>query len=136
MSCIVKSRSPNGVVYVYRSTSVWNAEKKMSVPKRQLIGKIDPATGEVVPTGKRGRPRKDAIQAEELGGSERPVLKLDKINDEISAIEEAIAGQQRQYQGVIAKVREDLVKMQTLQVEMRKSEATLNALIKAIQPLV
>ena len=45
-----------GVVYVYESVSYWDKEKKQPRSKRKLIGKIDPVTGEIVPTGKRGRP--------------------------------------------------------------------------------
>ena len=44
-----------GVVYVYESVSYWDKEKKQPRSKRKLIGKIDPVTGEIVPTGKRGR---------------------------------------------------------------------------------
>ena len=132
MACIVKSRRPNGVVYAYRSVSVWDPQKKMSIPKRQLIGRIDPSSGEIVPTGKRGKRISDTAQA----SSEEPVPKLDKLNEEISAIEEAIAGQQKQYQDVIEQIRESLVKMQTLKIDMKRSEAALDALIRAVQPLV
>ena len=132
MACIVKSRRPNGVVYVYRSVSVWDPQKKMSIPKRKLIGRIDPSSDEVVPTGKRGKRISDTAQT----SSEKPILKLDKLNEEISAIEEAIAGQQKQYQDVIKQIRESLVKMQTLKIDMKRSEANLDALIRAVQPLV
>ena len=50
----------NGVTYVYRAVSHWDKEKKMSRQKKKLIGKLD-ADGNVVPTGKRGRPRKNPI---------------------------------------------------------------------------
>lgn len=45
--------------YVYESESYWDTEKKQSRSRRRLIGKIDPATGEIVPCGKRGRKPKD-----------------------------------------------------------------------------
>ena len=45
------------VTYVYDSYSYWDKEKKQPRSKRKLIGKLDPVTGEIVPTGKRGRPR-------------------------------------------------------------------------------
>ena len=44
-----------GVVYVYESVSYWDKEKKQPRSKRKLIGKIDPVTGEIVPTGRHGR---------------------------------------------------------------------------------
>lgn len=50
----------NGTQYVYESTPHYDKDKKQSRPIRKLIGKIDPETGNIVPTGKRGRPRKQS----------------------------------------------------------------------------
>ena len=41
------------VTYVYESVSYWDKEKKQPRSHRKLIGRIDPATGDVVPTGRR-----------------------------------------------------------------------------------
>ena len=58
MACIVKSyNKKSGVTYVYSSVSVWDPVAKTSRPQRRLIGKLN-AEGEIVPTGKPGRPRK------------------------------------------------------------------------------
>lgn len=60
MSCIVRGTDKRtGIVYVYESTSYWDPTTKMPRCHRRLIGKVDPETGQVVPTGKRGRPKKD-----------------------------------------------------------------------------
>ncbi len=48
-----------GITYVYESESYYDQEKHQSRSKRKLIGKIDPETGEMVPTGKKGRPSKN-----------------------------------------------------------------------------
>lgn len=53
-----------GITYVYESESYYDPEKKQSRSKRKLIGKIDPETGEIVPTGRRGRPSKNITQDE------------------------------------------------------------------------
>lgn len=46
-----------GITYVYEIVeNHWDPEKKRGHPVRRLIGKIDPDTGQIVPTGKRGRP--------------------------------------------------------------------------------
>ena len=42
-------------IYVYESVSYWDKEKKQPRSHRKLIGKRDPVTGEIIPTGKRGR---------------------------------------------------------------------------------
>ena len=46
------------VTYVYESVSYWDKEKKQPRSRRKLIGKRDPETGEIIPTGKRGRKKK------------------------------------------------------------------------------
>ena len=51
MSSIVKSLDRRtGIIYVYSSESYWDKEKKSPRNRRKLIGKIDPETGEMVPT--------------------------------------------------------------------------------------
>jgi hypothetical protein len=45
----------SGLTYAYESHSYWDKEKKMTRAKRKLIGRVDPETGEIVPTDGRGR---------------------------------------------------------------------------------
>lgn len=45
--------------YAYETTYVWDEKSQKKVQKKRCIGKIDPETDEVIPTGKRGRPRGD-----------------------------------------------------------------------------
>ena len=55
---IIKQYHPDTqTTYVYESTYYWDADKQQSRSKRKLIGKVDPKTGETVPTGKRGPKR-------------------------------------------------------------------------------
>lgn len=63
---------------MYDAHSTWIPELKQPRSTTRLLGKIDPSTGEMVPTGKRGRPRKnpekspkaisttDAVHAKEI----------------------------------------------------------------------
>ncbi|MBR4503797.1 MAG: hypothetical protein IKP20_02340 [Candidatus Methanomethylophilaceae archaeon] len=53
MSIVKMKNKKTGVTYVYESTSYWDKEKRQPRNKRRLIGKLDPATGEIVPTGRR-----------------------------------------------------------------------------------
>lgn len=55
MAIIKKYNAKYNTTYVYDSVSYWDKDKKQPRSKRKLIGKIDPATGEIVPTGGRGR---------------------------------------------------------------------------------
>lgn len=53
-----------GITYVYSSESYWDKDLKAPRNRKKLIGKIDEATGEIVPTGKRGRPKKTSSPGE------------------------------------------------------------------------
>ena len=64
MSNIIKSLDKRtGITYVYKSISYWDREKKQPRAKRTLIGKIDPETGDMVPTDGRGSGRKKQISS-------------------------------------------------------------------------
>ena len=54
MSIVKMKNKKTGVTYVYESTSYWDKEKRQPRNKRRLIGKLDPSTGEIVPTERRG----------------------------------------------------------------------------------
>lgn len=57
MASIVKVKNPKtGITYVYSSESYWDKELKQPRNHRKLIGKLN-EKGEIVPTGKRGRPK-------------------------------------------------------------------------------
>jgi hypothetical protein len=58
MAIIKQYHKDTNTTYVYESISYWDADKQQSRSKRKLLGKIDPETGEVIPTGSRGRKRK------------------------------------------------------------------------------
>lgn len=67
MSIVKAYNRERDVTYVYESESYWDKNKKQPRARRKLIGKIDPETGEIVPTGRRGRPRKDADATQDQG---------------------------------------------------------------------
>jgi hypothetical protein len=94
----------NGVTYVYEVIeNYWDKEKKQSRSKRKLIGKIDPVTGEIVPTSSRGRPKKSDDSADykvlyekaqkELAAKDKRIAELegvirDYLKDEANALDE------------------------------------------------
>ena len=55
MAIVKVHNKARNVTYVYESVSYWDKELKQPRSHRKLIGRIDPATGDVVPTGKRVR---------------------------------------------------------------------------------
>ena len=66
MAIIYQHDKRSNITYAYESHSYWDKEKKMSRAKRTLIGRVDTATGEVIPTD--GRCRKG--KAEETSEKE------------------------------------------------------------------
>lgn len=60
MGIIKQLDKRTGITYVYESKAYWDKEKKQSRAKRTLIGRIDPETGEMVPTDGRHRKAEDS----------------------------------------------------------------------------
>ena len=67
MSIVKHTDKRSGVTYVYESESYWDKEKKQPRSKRTLIGKIDEATGEIIPTGKSGKKKEAVCSTQESG---------------------------------------------------------------------
>ena len=81
-SLVYYKNKKNGVTYVYENTSTWNKEKKRADTKRRCIGKLDPVSGEIIPTGKRSkRPVSDAFASVLCEG---PRMILDKVAASLS----------------------------------------------------
>ena len=55
MAIIKQFDKRSGITYVYDSKSYYDKEKKCSRAKRTLIGRIDPESGEIVPTDGRNK---------------------------------------------------------------------------------
>lgn len=67
MSIVYHHDKRSGITYAYESRSYWDKEKGQSRAKRTLIGRVDEATGKIVPTD--GRVRRAAERkAEEAAG--------------------------------------------------------------------
>ena len=55
MSFLVKQKI-KGTTYVYETKGKWDKEKKQCRHERVLIGKLDPDTGEIIPSKKLDKP--------------------------------------------------------------------------------
>lgn len=69
MASIIKQKDKrSGITYAYESISYWDKEKKAPRSKRKLIGRVDPETGEIVPTDGRNlknSPYQKPVETEE-----------------------------------------------------------------------
>ena len=74
MAIIKQRKKGSNTVYVVEALSRYDPEKKQKrYVYRRIIGKLDPVTGEVVPTGKPGRPpKKPDAQSTENASSAPP----------------------------------------------------------------
>ena len=109
MAIVKQYHKDTDTTYVYESISYWDAEKQQSRSKRRVIGKLDPATGEVIPTGKRGRKKTSAgkpedIPSEEAAGAEKQLILQQQI--EISTLKaetSSLAEENRQLRAALSK---------------------------------
>lgn len=84
-----------GITYVYESESYYDKEKHQSRSKRKLIGKIDPDTGEMIPTGKKGRPSKSPAVSSENDPDykklyEKALTEITRKDEKISSLEQEL----------------------------------------------
>ena len=91
MAIIYNHDKRSGITYAYESTSYWDKEKKMSRSKRRLIGRVDPETGEIIPTDGRCKKNspyaKDDMSAEEIIRDRIKGMKVSELKKEIVRLE-------------------------------------------------
>ena len=99
-----------GITYVYESESYYDSEKHQSRSKRKLIGRIDPETGEMVPTGRKGRPPKNTTLSDEADYRKQCLSlrkQLEKSEEKIGRLEKelkAAADSINDYRRLIQKI--------------------------------
>ncbi len=82
---IHQKNKKTGVTYVYEATSYWDKDKKQARNKQVCVGKLDPETGEFIPS-KRLDPKQAAARDPHVTVTTKivgPSLLLDNITDEL-----------------------------------------------------
>mgnify|MGYP001216109034 CR=1 FL=1 len=95
MAIIYQHDRRSNITYAYESHSYWDKEKKMSRAKRTLIGRVDPKTGEIVPTD--GRCRKDRVKKEQNKNLDYKKL-YEKLQTKYAAQESLITALKKEIQ--------------------------------------
>ncbi len=122
LMAIVKCRNPkNGVVYVYSHERYFDEEQQKYRQRRRCIGKVDPETGETVPTGPRGR----APEAKEKTKSGSPEGEDQRYQTLLDKYEEAKA-----------RITELEQQLQTEKKEHAKCQKELEKLVAAVKQTV
>lgn len=130
MSTIVHTKI-KGTTYCYRSVKVWDETTLAMKTKRILIGKIDPKTGEMVPTRPRGGKHPisqedyDAIVGSDSDGTTK---------DDNDAAESAIA-YKKQCKALKVKLVETQNELTETQNELEKTRRELSQLKACIRTL-
>ena len=114
MAIIKQKNKKTGITYVYESFSYRDKTTRQPRSRRRLIGKIDEATGMVVPTRKQNR---KATTTDEKPGSAQEPGGIRSSFGELHEMENKIAGLQRENarllkeRGELARELERLAKM-------------------------
>ena len=69
MAIIRQTNKKTGITYVIDSESYWDKEKQQPRSRRKIIGKIDPITGEVVPTNSHQKRRSTVAEPASVSAS-------------------------------------------------------------------
>jgi hypothetical protein len=93
MAIIHQYDKRSGITYAYESHSYWDKEKKTSRAKRTLIGRVNPDTGEIVPTD--GRCRKDNPRKDKAKNPDYKIL-YEKLQRKCISQESLIAALQKE----------------------------------------
>lgn len=93
MSIVYQKDKRSGITYAYESKAYWDKEKKQSRAKRTLLGRVDPETGEIVPTdGRNRRPKKRTSEKESYKDLYEKLLKKCESQEVlITALKEEVA---------------------------------------------
>lgn len=75
MGIVYQHNKKTGITYAYENEPYWDKEKQQSRAKRTLLGRVDPKTGEIIPT--RSYKRKTEPEAEER--SKRGPVPITKV---------------------------------------------------------
>ncbi len=108
MAIIKNKDKRTGITYVYESESYWDKEKQQPRARRHLIGKLDEATGEIIPTDGRGRKRKasgeKAASKTELGNENSLQKELMEKEEQIKALQEENTALKESHQRLLEKL--------------------------------
>lgn len=77
MGIVFQKNKKTGITYAYENTSYWDKEKKQSRAKRKLIGKLDPETGQIIPTRPYNKNEEDS--GEEFKRGPVPIKQMRRI---------------------------------------------------------
>ncbi len=121
------------VTYVYDSVSTWIPELGQPRAKRKLIGRLD-ENGNIVPTGRRGRPKKDdsRVTADPKQPEERLAEENSRMREEILRAKQEIEELTQTVKGLKnqnERLTKSILKMSSIVSQINKEMAQSLSLI-------
>ena len=110
-SIVYQIDKKTGTKYAYESISYWDKEKKQPRSKRKYLGKVDPETGNIIPS--RGR----STHSEEEGSQEKADLRA--LHNEIKNRDKTIEDLRREIDELTSKYDELLTTVQKIHAMVR-----------------
>ena len=111
MSITKSTNKKTGITYVFESHSYWDKEKKAPRNTKRIIGKIDPETGEVVPTRKRKSNASESSEKQETKYQalyEEVLSEIKQKDEEIRHLKQEIAALLREQEEYLKKTAGEL----------------------------
>ena len=126
MAIIDVYNKQRNVTYVYDSESYWDKDLRQPRSHRKLIGKRDPVTNEIIPTGKRGR--KKSAYSDEKAAAPSDTESREQLEDALRLIQEKDAQILNLRQELSAVEKENRIYRNTLQ----QASALLDKTMKSV----
>lgn len=118
MAIIKQLNKKTGITYVYESHSYRDKETKQPRSKRRLIGRIDDATGEIVPTRKKANVSTTSLPEEDdvttTGGAAAASMDIVREKDAV------ITEQRRQIARLLKEKEELAAELEKLAARLRQ----------------
>ena len=131
MAYIKQYHKDTDTTYVYESESYWDPEKKQARSRRKVIGKLDPVTGEIIPTGKRGRKKKEATVTEKTDGiaeDHQPSLLYEDAKRTLDRQDQVILSQKEEIRDLKEKLAKAESRNRSLQQALKKIHSVMDSL--------
>lgn len=107
-SIVYQIDKKTGAKYAFESISYWDKDKKQPRSKRKYLGKVDPETGNIIPS--RGR----SVHSEEKGPQTND--DIHRLYDEIKDRDQTIAALRKELDEMTGKYEELLLTLQKIRV--------------------
>ena len=121
MSITYVTNKNTGVKYAYETKSVWDSAEKKTTTQRKYLGRVDPITGEIIPTsGVRGKKKNSE------DSMHNPAVK----NLDFKLLYEEVSAERDELTLELAEARR---RISALDKQLKQADATLERCEKAIR---